>query len=131
MLPRALRPWLVLFGLVSSACALTGYDFDQYQPATAGGGAAAVEPYSSKPKLLETAGQPTQLAGGCSGDGGGSAAEQGPSGAETEAGCEPKSCLDLAVECGVTDDGCGEPLDCGGCFWWFLDCQANVCQFSK
>jgi len=31
----------------------------------------------------------------------------------------------------VTDDGCGGPLDCGGCFWWFQDCQQNVCQFSK
>jgi hypothetical protein len=130
MLPRALRPWLLLFGLVSSACALTGYDFDQYQPATAGGGAAA-ESDNAKPKLTETAGQPSVLAGGNGGErsAGAGAVADGPGAAG--AGCEPKSCFDLAVECGATDDGCGGPLDCGGCFWWFQDCQANTCQFTE
>jgi len=30
-------------------------------------------------------------------------------------GCMPSMCSDLSVECGRTDDGCGNILDCGGC----------------
>jgi len=29
--------------------------------------------------------------------------------------CTPKTCDDLSIECGATDDGCGTNLDCGGC----------------
>jgi hypothetical protein len=29
--------------------------------------------------------------------------------------CMPMTCTDLGFECGSPDDGCGTPLDCGGC----------------
>ena len=29
--------------------------------------------------------------------------------------CAPVDCQDLGAECGLTDDGCGEPLYCGAC----------------
>ena len=46
--------------------------------------------------------------------------------------CAPKSCDDLAVECGATDDGCGGLLDCGKCTVADTTCNADthkcVCQ---
>jgi hypothetical protein len=57
-------------------------------------------------------------------------AEGGASGASSS-GCAPRTCEDLAVECGGVDDGCGQALDCGGCFWWFLECRENLCQFTE
>lgn len=29
--------------------------------------------------------------------------------------CTPKTCAGLDAQCGTTDDGCGQTLDCGGC----------------
>jgi hypothetical protein len=29
--------------------------------------------------------------------------------------CAPRTCAELGFECGSPDDGCGTPLDCGGC----------------
>ena len=34
---------------------------------------------------------------------------------DSDAACTPKSCTDLGWQCGVGDDGCGTPLDCGTC----------------
>ncbi|CAN0533235.1 unnamed protein product, partial [Laminaria digitata] len=32
--------------------------------------------------------------------------------------CEPLSCAHQGLDCGLTDDGCGQPLDCGVCGQW-------------
>lgn len=39
----------------------------------------------------------------------------GGGGDQFKCGCTPQTCLDLGAECGITDDGCGGVLDCGGC----------------
>lgn len=41
--------------------------------------------------------------------------------------CTRRTCADLALQCGIHDDGCGNALDCGGC----ADggkCQGGHCQ---
>ncbi len=46
--------------------------------------------------------------------------------------CVPRSCDELAVECGATNDGCGSALDCGKCTAADTACNADtsacVCQ---
>ena len=32
--------------------------------------------------------------------------------------CEPLTCAHQGLDCGLTDDGCGQPLDCGVCGQW-------------
>ncbi|HXC51156.1 MAG TPA: hypothetical protein VN634_09755 [Candidatus Limnocylindrales bacterium] len=29
--------------------------------------------------------------------------------------CQPKNCPELSAQCGTIDDGCGTPIECGGC----------------
>jgi len=36
--------------------------------------------------------------------------------------CLPASCVELGAECGTVDNGCGDPLDCGGCS------SGNICN---
>ena len=38
--------------------------------------------------------------------------------------CEPVTCEDRGAECGEPDNGCGQPLACGGCEGW-LSCGVN------
>ncbi|MBN2191317.1 MAG: hypothetical protein JW751_00750 [Polyangiaceae bacterium] len=67
-------------------------------------------------------------AGGSVGDGGHPAAGRG---GESGAGsCEPRSCAELLLNCGIAVDNCGGPLDCGTCPTGY-ECGvtgvANVC----
>ena len=39
----------------------------------------------------------------------------GGGGDQFKCGCPAQTCLDLGLECGVVDDGCGNAIDCGGC----------------
>jgi hypothetical protein len=133
MAPRRFRTWLVLTGIATSACALTGYDFGDYQRATPSGSAAgeASEPSASTFGI----GGETGAAGASSetNDGGrageGSGAEAGVPGGG--GACEPQGCFDQKVECGVVTDRCGRELDCGGCVWWFLECREHLCQIAE
>jgi len=160
---------LCLIGLAPTACALAGYDFGDYQPAThnagsasdqetTGGAATAGRPDDGHGNELPLGGSSTGASGEAStsagapaehpigpepttfGAGGGPSIEgtpQGEGGNEAGVGgaqgdgCVPASCGDLAAECGAIDDGCGKELDCGGCFWWFLECRENSCQFTE
>ena len=44
---------------------------------------------------------------------------------------EPQTCVSLGYDCGLADDGCGTPIDCGACP---VDgpgqytCTENICQ---
>ena len=51
---------------------------------------------------------------GSAGNGGG-AGSGGSAGSGGGDACVPKTCADLAADCGSIDDGCGNALDCGGC----------------
>ena len=123
--------WLVLFGLASGGCALVGYDFDQYQSqsptppiehAAAGDGGEGGEPPATNER-------------GAAGEGGATESPpslRAPSGGEGGAGpCQSRGCFDQQAECGVIDDGCGAPLDCGACLWWFQECRRNLCQLAE
>lgn len=49
---------------------------------------------------------------------------------ELDAGCVPKACEQLApgrVSCGMTNDGCGDPIACGDCPINF-ECLGNLCE---
>jgi hypothetical protein len=52
-----------------------------------------------------------------SGQAGSGQAGQGNAGSGNagSGGCAPVSCQDRGYTCGATTDGCGQPLDCGGC----------------
>jgi hypothetical protein len=154
MARRVLRCWLVLTGVWVSGCALTGYDFGDYQrgaPTKSAGGEPSIK--SETALGAESAGGAGN-AGGAAGEAstgdapaggqsnpsgqGGTASNAGQAGAAADGGltgtggaCEPQGCLDQAVECGVVTDGCGRALDCGGCLWWFLECRQNLCEFSE
>jgi hypothetical protein len=62
------------------------------------------------------------------GDGGASGACTSASGgAGGEGTCQPRDCSEAQAQCGGLDDGCGNQLDCGACFWWFEQCIDNRC----
>jgi hypothetical protein len=110
----------VSLGLLSCACAFTGYDFDDYKPAMSGAASSSAK----QPATAGKAGAPSD--GGSQPEAGG--ASQSAGGVGGEAACRPLDCLQLQAECGIiAGDGCGNPLDCGGCFWWFEECSQNVC----
>jgi hypothetical protein len=138
-----------LLGFATSACALTGYGFDDYErgeptaasePTALGG-----EPNTSVPfdvTLATTAAggeKPNDGAdsrGGAGGDpmGSGSDAANRAAGAGAGAACRPQTCLELGLECGESPqlpNGCGTPVDCGACFWWFQRCRQNRCVISE
>lgn len=156
--PRALVG-LCLLGFAATSCALAGYDFGDYQRATNGDGGSATSrettantesgagsieggqatggapsapgdagasPSAGAPAEHPIGPEPTTF-----GVGGGPGTEALPEGGASSSGCVPQSCEDLAVECGSVDDGCGQSLDCGGCFWWFLECRQNACEFTE
>jgi hypothetical protein len=128
MLRRGAEPWLVLCGLLTSACALVGYDFDHYH-------AGAAEPtatMSSSGGGDEPAAT-TFSAGGVSEEPApdGDPAGGNPGGEAGAAACQPRGCSILPASCGVLDDGCGTPLDCGQCFWWFEECRQHLCQIPQ
>jgi hypothetical protein len=141
MRSRVLWLWATLSGLTTSACALAGYDFDQYRPDSPD---AAATTFSSLGGAAEVplAGAASH-AGGAAGEGGAAAAAEGGSVAGGEGGaaatgeggtagkCEPRGCFTLPASCGVVDDGCGKQLDCGECFWWFEECRQHVCEISQ
>lgn len=52
-------------------------------------------------------------------------AGQGGSGGSPE--CVPRDCFEAEAQCGTLENGCGKPLDCGPCFWWFEECALNRC----
>jgi hypothetical protein len=41
--------------------------------------------------------------------------------------CEPMTCEDLGASCGMPDDGCGDPLDCGSCGGTSV-CASGACE---
>lgn len=147
---RALR-WLCVLGFAPTACALAGYDFGDYQRASTGdsGGATSRQTTANTASVAGAAdggagGEASSSAGAPSehpigpepttfGVGGTPSTEQPPEGGAggSPDGCQPASCQDQAAECGSIDDGCGQALDCGGCFWWFLECRENLCQFTE
>jgi len=154
MTTRAARLGLGLgfSALATSACALTGYDFGDYQPAapTAGapaGGDGTTGKLGPIATTFGVGGDPDlgPSSGGRSGDGGegedgGSSATEGgacvtsaagAAGDATASACEPLPCADLGEECGLADNGCGATQNCGPCFWWFQECVANVCEITK
>jgi hypothetical protein len=119
---RSAFAWLVLPALVTSACALAGYDFDDYQRG------AADEPTATTYSSGGAADEPTATtysSGGASNV----SSEAGQSGAG--GACEPRGCSLLPASCGVIDDGCGAPLDCGQCLWWFEECRHQLCEIVE
>jgi hypothetical protein len=134
MAPRGLRNWLLLTGIATSACALTGYDFGDYQRATPSGSAAgdASGPSASTFGIggePAAAGASSETNGGRAGESSG--AEAGATSPGSGGACEPQGCFDQKVECGVVTDRCGRALDCGGCLWWFLECREHLCQIVE
>jgi hypothetical protein len=138
-MPRLVRQsWLALFGLVSSACALAGYDFGDYEQAQvstddgASAGAGGADTTASNPVLpiASTFGVGGETAGETAGE---STGGQGAGGESAGGACEPQSCFQQQLECGQvpTGDGCGQPLDCGACFWWFQECRLNRCKIAE
>jgi hypothetical protein len=115
-----------------SSCALFGYDFDAYGPAPtarpASGGVNA-DPSENqageggrralRPEIAGVGGQAEGELGG---------ADQG---GESAAGCRALSCEAESKQCGAATDGCGRPLDCGQCFWWFEVCSQNRCIIAQ
>ena len=111
-------------GLLTGACALAGYDFGDYERApsttTAGGASAA-----GSANGIAITGAPFASAGGEASANAAGAAGAGP---EPSTFCEPRGCFELGLACGPAYDGCGQPLDCGPCFWWFQECVENRCE---
>src|SRR6185503_15241870 len=125
------RAWLLACGLVTSACALAGYDFDEYERASvdaagafgvaidaAGAGGAPSAPQIPGPSGAGTGPEPVAQGGAedeaVSGGGAPDAAEAPTAstfgvGGEPAA-CVPRTCTEQSAECGMTDDGCGGPL---------------------
>lgn len=81
-------PWAFAGVLAASGCSLT-HDLDGLE---AEGGAATSSSVASSASS-------TGGGGGAGGAGGGA--------------CTPRKCADVTPACGVLDDGCGGPLDCG------------------
>jgi hypothetical protein len=46
---------------------------------------------------------------------------------DSDCNCTPSTCQQLGVECGAADNGCGMPVDCGGCPGGKV-CAAGVCE---
>jgi hypothetical protein len=137
-----MRAGLLSLGLLSGACAAFGYDFDEYQAAdTAGtGGANAAGGRSRSTEIGFAAGgermqkEPVMsdadvgAEAGAGGEACAGAAGEGHAGSVLiTTFCEPISCFAAGAQCGAIDDGCGQSLDCGPCFWWFETCQDRLC----
>lgn len=136
------RPWLAVLGLLPSACALAGYDFGDYERAstnheesTTGGVAEAAAGEAGE--AGEAAGGQMSAMGGTASAGTGSvgpvASTFGAGGESTGSACQPQGCFEQQLECGLapSGDGCGQPLDCGACFWWFQECRQNRCEITE
>jgi hypothetical protein len=152
MLTRVISALPVVLGLVASACALVGYDFGEYERDSttprqdAEGGVAGateadatakengtVDPIEPMPPVEPLAPFVAPYAAGGAHDADATPSDAagagGAAGTETRAACEPRGCLVLEGQrCGVTDDGCGAPLDCGTCFWPFQECEQSMCR---
>ena len=129
------RLWLAALGLLTGACALAGYDFGDYEraPVTTSVGGAATAGSANAISITAT---PFASAGGEAGASGGATGASGASGAPGEEPtpfCEPRSCFALGLACGPAPSGddCGQPLDCGPCFWWFQECVENRCEIPE
>ncbi|HEX2871547.1 MAG TPA: hypothetical protein VHP33_09830 [Polyangiaceae bacterium] len=144
MLAVTSRLWFAALGLVTGACALAGYDFGDYERApvttSAGGADTAGSGISLTATPFASGGDDaSSTAGhGAGGDetsgGAGAPGASGASGAFGEAPtpvCVPRGCFELGLACGPADDGCGRPLDCGPCFWWFQECVENRCEIPE
>jgi hypothetical protein len=152
-LGRALGSWLGLLGFATSACALAGYDFDDYEraepKATSEPTAVGGDPSTSVPFDV-TLSTTTAAAGGekpddgaDARDGAGASATSSGGDAATRAdtaeagagaGCRPQTCFELGLECGSSPplpNSCGMPVDCGACFWWFQECRQNRCVIPE
>lgn len=138
--------WLAALGLLTGACALAGYDFSDYERApvttSTGGGdsAGSANGIATTATPFASAGGDTSAAAGQGASGevtSSTAGAPGASGASGGAGeeptpfCVPRSCFELGLACGPADDGCGQPLDCGACFWWFQECVENRCEIPQ
>jgi hypothetical protein len=123
---RACVLWLGL-ALATDACALTGYDFGDYERAGSATNATAAGAAGEAGRANDV----TPFSVGLSGAGDGGAGGAG----DPDAACEPQTCFALGLECGpgpqYGKDGCGAELDCGGCFWWFQECRQNTCVIPE
>ena len=115
------RLWPASLGLFAGACALAGYDFGDYERApvtsTATGGTAT----AGTTNAIAITATPFASVGG-------EAGAAGATGEEPTPLCAPRGCFELGLACGPASDGCGQPLDCGPCFWWFQECVENRCE---
>jgi hypothetical protein len=142
------RLWFAALGLLTGACALAGYDFGDYERApvaasTGGDSAGSANGIATTATPFASAGGNTSTAAGQGAGGdstvsasGGASASGAPStsgGAREEPTpfCVPRGCFELELACGPADDGCGQPLDCGACFWWFQKCVENRCEIPE
>lgn len=135
--------WFAALGLLTGACALAGYDFGDYEraPATTSPGAAGTAGSGSSISITATpfasaAGETSAAAGqGAGGDDqisrAGASSEAGGPGEGPTPLCVPRGCFELGLACGPAADGCGLPLDCGPCFWWFQECVDNRCKIPE
>lgn len=134
------RLWPAALGLVAGSCALAGYDFGDYEraPVAAAGSAAS----AGSANAIAITATPFASVGGetsTSGQGNAGQATANSSGAAGAAGeeptplCQPRGCFELGLACGPAphDDGCGQALDCGPCFWWFQECVENRCVIPE
>lgn len=143
--------WTAISALMAcGGCALLGYDFDRYQPATssgveasggAGGDATSLGGNATAPALgghssaggAADVGLPDPTGPIASTLGAGGAPLSDPSGAGGESGsadCGLLACIAREAECGAVVDGCGDVQLCGSCFWWLppgRECRDNVC----
>lgn len=122
--------WLAALGLLAGACALAGYDFGDYERAPVAGsvddsGGGGVTSAAGAGPANDATATAFPAAGGEAGDGG-----AGPE-STTFGTCEPRGCFELGLACGPAEDSCGQPLDCGPCFWWFQECVENRCEIPE
>lgn len=147
---RVSRTWLSLTACLTGSCALTGYDFGDYEPAPVNGdqrpgaGGETLDDESLGGRRLRGRSETGGAAGEPAGDGavelvssafgvGGAVAANAGAGAGQNTGrpCQPRSCFEQGLLCGPALDTCGQPLDCGVCFWWFQECHQNRCEIPE
>jgi hypothetical protein len=140
-----------LLGLATSACALAGYNFGDYErgeptatsePTAVGGEPSTSVPFDATLTTSIAAGGEKPNDGADARDGAGASATSSGGDAANSAdtagaACRPQTCLELGLECGDSPSlpsSCGmrgTPLDCGACFWWFQKCRQNRCVIPE
>lgn len=104
-----MRPGLAL-ALLLAACSETSTT-NVYQAGVGGSAGNGGADTSAGGSAGEASTGGGSAASGAAGGHGGTAGEAG-GGGDGGAPCEPQTCEDIHGACGVTDDGCGTPIDC-------------------